>query len=50
MRGEVPADDGGDEGEKRMRTRRWTLGAVALVAFAMVASACSDVSSVRCRR
>ena len=28
-----------------MRTHRWTLGAVALVAFAMVASACSDVSS-----
>ena len=28
-----------------MRTRRWTFGAVALVAFAMVASACSDVSS-----
>jgi len=28
-----------------MRTRRWTLGAVALVAFALVATACSDVSS-----
>ena len=28
-----------------MSTRRWTLGAVALVAFALVATACSDVSS-----